>query len=105
VREDLGVGGAGAGAVRGADDAGNTRVLPFTVDPTSVYLGVVNDSQEVTITVTALHSLTDLAVKLDGPNLNLDSSTCTAVLEQSASCYMTEGFRFYDLNIGRRVYI
>ncbi len=59
---------------------------PFVVSPREVSLGVIETTQWVEITITAIEPMTGLTVTLESSDMSIDSTTCTAVMDKGTSC-------------------
>jgi hypothetical protein len=91
----LGAGEAGRDTPNtgGADSRGPQ--MPFAVSPQSLDLGniLVGSSVQVTVSITAAQTLTDLSVMLYGIDLSMDpTSACTATLIAGETCSAVVNF-------------
>ena len=77
--------------------------MPFAVSPQSVDLGsfLVGASAQVTFSITAAETITDLSVRLGGIQLSEDpTSTCTANLADGETCSVVVNFSATTPDLG-----
>ena len=102
VADASGMGGDGPGAAEAGRDAPSAGRAdsegpqkPFAVSPQSVDFGgvLVGAFVQVTVTITAAQTLSDLSVMLYGRDLSVDPlSTCTATLIAGETCTVVVNF-------------